>query len=357
MAESLTRLLEIGFDKTIDESSKSRDDLIHEANKLLGSASFVEDHVGESRHLGGKMGMALAEELELVRRAAESEFPSSVTMHVSSVVDRCVACHARLPATEPAREAALFRVPDNVKDNLTIAPKYFAAVRQFDKALDYLENAIREAGNDLELADYAGLLDDYMWIAVRSSGQIDRAGAFLEELQQTVTSPFYLVRLLSSWRNDLDKYDVLIENADGSAEDYEFAMELIDVGRHKLKVPFGRESLVVDLVAAHLLRRRLDDPQPKKNDELAEVYFQLGLIEARTIGPDVNSPQMEFLLEACIRTDPSGPRAPDALAVLEEFGMYVSREGDRNLDDYRLTIVRFDELRKLINNSNGNLKK
>jgi len=263
------------------------------------------------------------------------------------LVDQCVACHARIPGSQDPLASKIFEIPKDLANDRDFVAKYFVATRQFDRAMALLEEDILERRDDLAYVDLDGRFDDYLWVAIRLSQNPSQAIEFLRSLGKTVDEPYYLARLIDRWVTDLENVEVLIENVDGSSDDRDFAYQLIDQSRHATQIPFSREGLVTDLTAATLLRARLEQ-QGHGQFETAELYYQLALIEAKLVGPDYSAPQMEFLLEAAIRAHPAGPRARSALSILEEFGLHVSQEFEFPDDRFKRSLVRFEELRTLV---------
>ena len=77
-------------------------------------------------------------------------------------------------------------------------------------------------------------------------------------------------------------------------------------------------ATITDLVASSVLLRFIDeaDAAPDRSHELAEAYYWLGKVEARS-ADSFWVPQAPFHLELAIRLDPRGPHAEDALALYE----------------------------------------
>ena len=92
----------------------------------------------------------------------------------------------------------------------------------------------------------------------------------------------------------------------------------------------GRQRIVYDLVASSMLHR-IVDAAPVGDPRLAEAYYRLGVIEARSVD-SYWVPQTEFHLEAAIRAAPDGPFAERAYALLEEY-VLLGHGGPEGLPD------------------------
>jgi hypothetical protein len=192
----------------------------------------------------------------------------------------------------------------------------YVVTRQFDRALDNWESLFGEWLVAPGQLDAGGYLRDYLTVAIRVEGSYTRARQTLEKLRGRPHLPKYLEPQLDAWIGDLRRFE-----AEPPA--------LADVASiHALveKAPVGdSKSMVADLVASAALMRRLDqlaaDPilgSPERDAELAEIYYLLGLVEARST-ESFWVPQAPFHLELAIRLDPDAPHAGHALELIEEL--------------------------------------
>lgn len=348
MTDSLQWLLRYGLEGDPDFQGQGRDEAIFQTDKMATNAAMVEDHIGASRGAAAKLSIALSEAVADMRNSIDSESIRALNFHVGNIVYQCVSCHARIPQSAESGPSMLFEIPVDLANDVTFAPRYYAATRQFDQALDLFEERIVDHKENVTAADLDGLFDDYLWISVHASDNIDRAIEFLGEVRGLIQQPNYLSRLIDIWRDDLATHKDLASQPNVDADATAVAARLIDKSWRSIPVPFGREGLAASLVAANLLRTRLDSDQPKSDEELAEIYYQLALIEARFIGPGYGTPQMEFLMEESIRSAPAGPRAQAALAILEEYGLHTAQAQSYQPEEYARSLVQMDELRKLV---------
>jgi hypothetical protein len=186
-------------------------------------------------------------------------------------------------------------------------------VRRFDAALAVWEAELEDpAVSPVEL-DISGTLVDYLVIAIRVEGSLERSRVALAALRARPDTPTYLGRHLAIWIEGLGELRKAVRAEPSLAN----ARRLVERANSLSLFPAGRERLVYDLVASSLLHRYVAGAE-KGDPGLAEAYYLLGVIEARTVD-SYWVPQTELHLEAAIRADPRGRFAEPAYAALEEY--------------------------------------
>jgi hypothetical protein len=139
--------------------------------------------------------------------------------------------------------------------------------------------------------------------------------------------PLYLKRRTSEWQSALAELDPN-RFAAGATPSLELGVALAIEAGAVDEGPYGRDGLIQDLAAASqlvawleqdradvMVRTRNRTETERQNAALA--YFWLGVVEARSLdGFWVNLSERH--LEAAIRSDPKGPIAEKAYALLEE---------------------------------------
>lgn len=348
MTESLQWLLRFGLEGDPDFQGQGFEEAFFQADKMATNAALVEEHIGSSRGATKKLSIALSETIADMRQSIDNENVLSLNFHVGNIVYQCVSCHARTRQSADAGPSRVFEIPADLVNDASFAPRYYTATRQFDKALDWFEEKIIDLKENITAADLDGSFDDYLWISVHATDNVSRAIQFLTRVQELNQQPNYISRLIEIWRADLAKYENLVNEKETNDDVTAFAAQLIDDSWRSVQVPFGREGLASSLIAANLLRTRLDSSRTKSDEELAEIYYQLALIEARFIGPGYGTPHMEFLMEECIRSAPAGPRAESALAILDEYGLHTAQAQSYQPEEFARSLVQLDELRKLV---------
>ncbi|MDH3280900.1 MAG: hypothetical protein OEQ18_07200, partial [Gammaproteobacteria bacterium] len=155
--------------------------------------------------------------------------------------------------------------------------------------------------------------------------------------------PTYMRIHVTGWINDLER----LRSEAGQPPTLERGRRLFNQASGLSVLPAGRERAVYDLAASGLLHRYIDAQGGEQREELAEAYYLLAIIEARTVEPRAAVPQMEFHLEAAIRSNPKGEWAKRAYAVLEEYSLL--NYGGLMLDQPPEELDRLEALKELMN--------
>jgi hypothetical protein len=233
---------------------------------------------------------------------------------LGALTNDCVACHSRLPS---ARE---FPLADRLLAGIDLEgldpserARLLVAVRRFDAALSVWEAQLADPAVSPAELDISGALVDYLVIAIRVVGDLERPRRTLEALRARPDTPTYLGRHLAIWIEGL----VALRKTARAEATLPNARRLVEHANALSLFPAGRERLVYDLVASSLLHRYVA-AATEGDAGLAEAYYLLGVIEARTVD-SYWVPQTELHLEAAIRADPRGPFAEPAYAALEEY--------------------------------------
>ena len=215
------------------------------------------------------------------------------------------------------------------------------ASRQFDAALTTYEQLFTAGQLSPTRLDLEGLITDYLIVAVRVKGELQRPQPTLRGLEKRSETPLYLRRNLETWRADLAD----LTSRPGVGSELDQARALVEEAEGRNAFPADRQGLILDLVASGMLYRFVER-QSEPSEELAEAYYLLGLTETR-ISRSYWLSQSDFYLETAIRMAPTTPVATQAYALLEEqtlFG-YTGSSG-LHVPDYVLRHL--EELRSLI---------
>ncbi len=261
----------------------------------------------------------------LVRDTAASfreQWPDYAYYSLMELTDHCVACHSRLPSDSQQlfgqrliARMVLDDVPPESKALLLVA------TRQFDAALELLEQRLLDGKLDPIEADYRGIMVRYLRIAISVPKNTARVKTFLARYRAREDLPFYLDRRLAHWETMLTE---LADSLDAQP-DLDRARTIFDQATARTLAPGNRLRAAEDLLAARLFRTFLAVNPNLDAATRAEIYFKLAIISLRTSEPDPGVPEMEILLAAAIDADPAGPHALEAYSLLEEYG-YIHEE-------------------------------
>jgi len=307
--------------------AKTNFSLLEEKLKQLVESSDRLDEHAKGRDAEFKsIARSFDATVKQVDQAFRNERPQDALFLLMDLTQNCVACHSRLPsaASFPFGQRLMARINVDTMDRRDVAQLY-VATRQFDGALKILEEVVVD--NDVTPIDLDidGTLVDFIDISISVKRDFVPIRTMLDKLQVRPDLPFYMNRHAEAWRKSMDSLEEEMSATPSVAR----ARELFNKATHMSAAPAGRERIVHDLLAASMLRRLVDQRGVTTgipNELLAEAYYLLSIIELRTINPNPTVPQMEFLLEAAIRSDPDGLFAKRAYALLEEYS-YFSYEG------------------------------
>ena len=312
--EALAFLLPASFDEERFADPAEREAILARMGELSAAAGVLEDHA-RSRDAGFRfLSRSLARdvrEIEARFRAGRGEESRYFLYELSQT---CVACHSRLPkAREYPLADRLLQAP-GVKE---LSPRERArlqvATRRFDDALATWEGLFADPEVAPQDYDLAGDFVDYLSVCIRVQGDLQRPQRTLGALLQRSELPLYLRSRIEAWIGALRE----LERGAPEEPTLERARGLVETASSQSPFPGGRERLVYDLMASSVLHRYVDRAG-EGAPGLAEAFYLLGVIEARTVD-SYWVPQAEFHLEAAVRADPSGPFARPAYDLLEEY--------------------------------------
>jgi hypothetical protein len=326
--EEMKELIPLSLDEERWSAPESREKILAALDRLEGAAAVLESH-GRRREAGfNELALGLAADLRETRERFRLGQAEEARFFLTGSLQNCVACHVRLPSDRS------FPLAEQLTDKMEIDaldPREKAwllvTVRRFDEALSVWEGLIVDPELPASQLDASGVLVDYLNVAIRVRGAIRRVSKTLEDFAAREDLPVYLDRRVREWRAALDGLNPkkFGETAPASLE---LGVSLAREAGEVAEGPYGRDGLIQDLAAASHLVRWLEQDRArraartrnlteKERGKIARAYYWLGVVEARSLdGFWVNLSERH--LEAAIRSDPKGPLAERAYALLEE---------------------------------------
>ena len=277
---------------------------------LASNATDLEQHVHRGDAQLGYLARSIAADAREVERTYREERYERSAWLLHQIVENCIACHTRLPAWKDAEVTEGF-TDDASFEGLSREPRanLLIATRRFDEALTVLEELLLD--ESIHLATLLGPLTDYLVVSMRVKGDYERPAALLDRIAGRHDLWSKLRLDMRTWREALPELE---DRADGAA-DLETARQLIHDG-YALDTFPGDMTSRAHLVAASGVLERFVADHDERDDELAEAYYLLGVVEAR-IGRNYWVTPAPFLLSESIRIAPQAPSAEDAYALLE----------------------------------------
>lgn len=270
------------------------------------------------------------------------QWPSFAYYRLMELTDHCVSCHQRLPAESRSRfgQKLLARMPSqDLEPRARLS--LLLATREFDHALNLLEQQLMLDTMDPVEAGYRGLMSVYLRVALSTGNKHTRVTDFLERYRARDDQPFFIKRRIDRWLEALLAHD----DALNDKPNLDYARRTFSVATATGELPSDQSRIVDDLVAARLMRTWLAQNPTSSTATRAEIYYALAVIALRSSEPEPAVPEMEMLLVSCIKADPGGPYAERAYAMLEEYGFIDDEHLARQLESQ--VLIDMAELRRL----------
>jgi len=353
VADSLEILLPLSLDSDTFLDPENRDLIMQKLARLEQSADALADH-GASQSLDFQlMAAAFARAAKRIRDNYQYLHPAEARYFLTDLTQHCVACHSRdaAPQDFPLSQLLNRYLAEEPLDEREQA-RLQVALRQFDDAMETWEGVLSDPAVDAVDMSLDGDFVEYLTVAVRVQREYQRAAGELADIVGRGDTPFYLRRRLQTWIDDLDS---AAQSASQSGEQplaMERAREWFRQPDTQPGLLWNDAQLVSDLALSARLRDLIAAPDAVEDAgispaELAEVYYMLGVLEARTIGLYTALPTMERFWEAAIRTAPDSRYALESYALLEESAA-TAFSGELPFEQTDETFARLAELRKLI---------
>lgn len=315
--EALTTLLPASLEPDRFADPAQRDALQVSFENLAGATQALAQH-GGARDAGfGALSRSLAEDAERAADRFARGRSEEAAFRVQQLTQHCVSCHSRLPSARefPLADRLLGRVELDALGPEDRA-RLFVAVRRFDGALGAWESLFADPATPPAAMDQGGPLVDYLSVAVRVEGSLERAERTLRAMAARADAPRYL-------RTRLGRYADGLRELRGPAPPgpkLERAEALAARAGSLNDFPLAHDGLVLDLQASALLHQYVEERAAaagKPDAELARAFWLLGVIEDRTVASGT-FPQTESYMEAALRAAPRGPFAERAFERIEE---------------------------------------
>lgn len=345
VADSLEVLLPLSLDGDKFLSPANRETVDRNLAKLADSAGALAEH-GASGSLDFELlASAFARAAKRLREDVREMQPSEARYILVDLTQHCVACHSRQSADRdfPLSAALNKYLSEQPLDEVERA-RLQVALRQFEGAMDTWEMVLSDP--TVQPVDMAvdGDFVEYLTVAVRVEKAYRRAVRHLQTVAAREDTPFYLRRRLQSWVRDLESLEHDKDRAPSMAD----ARKVFLRPDSRPGLAWNDSGLVSDLALSASLRELVSSTDGDVTPEdLAEAYYMLGVLEARTTGLYSALPNMERFWEAAIRTAPDSPYAVEAYALLEEYAA-TTFSGDLPFERTDETFARLAELRSLI---------
>jgi hypothetical protein len=312
--EAVSHLLPLAVDEEAWADPKNDAEITKWLATLDGLGQALEGHA-EGRDAGFRyLSRSLSADIGEIRGRRELGRFEESRFFMIEATGNCVACHSRLPSAQSFSMATEL-MKELESDSLSAHERVqiLVATRQFDAALEVWEKLFVDPDVLPAQIDMGGYFLDYFTVAIRVKRDPARVRKALKQFQARKDVPHYLERHVTGWILALDEVEKALVDPDQLGR----AKALIEGTGSAKRSLLGREGMLYDLAASSLLLQYIEGV---KDDDLklAEAFYLLGLVEARSVD-SYWVPQAEFHLEASIRLAPAAPFADDAYGLLEEY--------------------------------------
>jgi hypothetical protein len=287
-------------------------------NALVKLARGAEDLLAHGEEFGKStehLRMVMARDAEQALADFEAGQFDDAQRRVHQLLEHCFACHTRLP--EPGRSALGKRITQGTSlRNLDLEERVFflVATRQFDRALATIETALRSPGEVPTRITW--LFEAYLKLSIRVNRSYGEAREALEDSLEASALPRCLEARVRTWIRALAE----LEARRTHPVNLRTARMLIDEGRRRNEFPADNRGLVHFVAASGLLLRFLEN-HDGRDDQKAEAYFLLGVVETH-ISSGLWTDQTDFYLETAIRLHPHSQLAMQAYSFLQGYVIF-----------------------------------
>lgn len=340
---ALRVLLPLALDPEADPPFARRDDVAAATETLLGATDDLVGHFAAGDDPGASLlARALRWDVRELDRLQRHDDSFGASLKTISLVENCIACHARLPSARDFPLESDLVSPEKLASlTATERARFQVAVRRFDDALATWEGLFADPAASLEDLELEGAIVDYLAVCLRVKREPERAAAGLGRIAARKDAPRYLRQRVAGWMEALERFAELATRVPTLSG----ARALVDVAHAPRALPSSRNRLVEALIASSDLQQLAADPA-RSPEERAEAYYLLAGIQDRTASI-AWVPQVEFHLDAAIRSAPGSDFAMRALTELEERTLfeYGGLSKDAVSDE---TLAELETLRALI---------
>jgi hypothetical protein len=315
--DALAALLPASLEPDRFADPARRDALQLSFEQLAGATQELARHGGRRDAGFGSLSRSLAEDAEQAADRFARGRSEEAAFRVQQLTQHCVTCHSRLPSARefPLADRLLGRVELDALGPEDRA-RLYVAVRRFDGALGAWEALFADPAVPPAAMDQGGPLVDYLSVAVRTQGSLERAERTLRAQAARADTPRYLRTRLTRYADGLRE----LRGSPGAGSKLAQGEALAARAGSLNDFPLAHDGLVLDLAASALLHQYVEERSSAgraPDADLARAFWLLGVIEDRTVSSGT-FPQTEAYMEASLRAAPRGPYAQRAYERIEE---------------------------------------
>jgi hypothetical protein len=242
---------------------------------LAENAGVLQKHAGHKTILFQHLATALAEDARKANEQYRLRHFGSAAFLVTNMTNTCTSCHSRIPALKDAPKPSDFLKKIEI-DSLGIVEKVriLMVSRQFDAALTEIEKYFATSNEAIAGAYHGGLLIDYLTLTLRVKPDLDRAIKNIKLLVDRNKEPLGLSSDLNEVFSSLD----MLAKQNLPKDPLAAGRAVIEQAK---KDEQDSGMLPFLLVSSRYFNTYLES-NPTNPQELAELYYYLGLTSSRS---------------------------------------------------------------------------
>ncbi len=228
---------------------------------------------------------------------------SYIRNQIRTMTGFCLSCHTRISSNFNFQDIHN-KIEKSNKLNEFQKAEFYAATRQFDKAIPALEKILTASKLDeMDLFDFSRGTRDFLNIAIRVKQDPKLAFNLLDKLTKRKDLPEFFQRHLKEWKNDISGW--MMEKDHPKKMDYDLAISkastLVAKARKKQLFAVDPVGDVLYLRATNYIHEALQkDP---KNKHRGEALYLLGICYDSLQDPLLWALDSLYF-EACVRENP-----------------------------------------------------
>jgi hypothetical protein len=309
---SMTHVLPLSLSNKEFRDRKNQERIMADLENLAKNASFLTNHFKQEDrpiflHLTKSLERDTHEALHFYRNQMYDE--ARFTLH--HLTENCVSCHTKLRDHEPRFKIPSFfdKLGQAGLEPLELA-HYQLMARDFDEALKSYEGEITRPSDYISTK----IFGDYFKIAIRVAKDFDRVGRTLDKVQDKDLSTNQR-KIVQDWQGSL----VEIRNRGLNTKiSIQAAEELINLAKNKQWYAQDPAALIYYVTASSILNQLVENQGDKlMKEDLAKAFYLLGSTEL-VISDSFWLSEMDYYLEAAVRTEPQSAWAKEAYDLLEQ---------------------------------------
>jgi hypothetical protein len=283
--------------KRIEQNAKTLSKLAHD---LTTPKNDSRDHDPSIQILGNIFADEAARAYRLLQTGKPPQRAYAREL-LQSLPGYCIACHTR---TQSGPSFTDMPLNPALKDLRSVEKgRFFAATRQFDRAIDEFSKVISEPGAATQrYSEWQEAVRNSLGIAVRMKQDPALAAKIVDQVLATKSVPFFMRQDALVWKSSIEEWQKeaarKIESEEGV---YAEAVRLLAKAQQAQRFPADRGADIVYLRASAAVHRLLQFGKDAKHTN--EGYLMAGLcydvLKTYQLGE-----LHEIYFESCIRSSP-----------------------------------------------------